>query len=499
LTELSPFSPTPSLEQRPAVTVASSVPSSAGAVGFPVTVDGSVPTGLGLPRTELAAAGFDGELGSALVVPRQGAPVAVAIGIGRSGTLAAAKLRQAGAAFARAAVVHERLAVELDDLDGVDSEGAAQAVVEGALLGRYGYDALKSKPAGTPLHELTLVSSADDTDAVRRAGERGRLFAAAQMLARDLGNAPHSHLNATRLGELATRLGGERGFEVELFDEQRLAELGCGGLLAVNQGSAEPPRMIKLTYRPEDATGHLAFVGKGVMYDSGGLSLKPSDPVHAQMKNDMLGAAAVLAACWALQDAGCRARVTAFLMCTDNMPSGTAMALGDVIRIRGGRTVEVEDTDAEGRLIMADALTLAAEEGPDAIVDIATLTGSALRALGPWISAVLGNDQRVVDQVQRAAEATGEPVWQLPLHQPYREHLKSLVADLRNVAPIGWPDAIIASLFLSEFVGEVPWAHIDMAGTAYENADRLWLAAGSTGVGARLLLQLALDFTAPSP
>jgi leucyl aminopeptidase len=493
------LSPPPSLEQRPAVTVTSSMPSSAGAVGFPVTVDGPVPSQLGLPRTGLADAGFDGEIGSALVVPQQGSPLAVAIGIGRDDSLDPATLREAAAAFARSAGSHERLAIALDELDGIDFELAAQAVVEGALLGRYRYDALKGEPDGTPVRELTLIAATDETDAVRRGSELGRSFAAAQTLARDLGNTPHSHLNAALLGELAVRLGRERGFEVEVFDKERLGELGCGGLLAVNRGSAEPPRMIKLTYRPEDATNHLAFVGKGVMYDSGGLSLKPSDPVHAQMKNDMLGAAAVLATCSTLRELGCRTQVTAYLMCTDNMPSGTAMALGDVITIRGGKTVEVEDTDAEGRLVMADALVLAAEEQPDAIVDIATLTGSALRALGPWISAVLGNDQGMIDQVNAAAEATGEPVWQLPLHRPYRPRLASLVADLKNVAPIGWPDAIMASLFLSEFVGDVPWAHIDIAGTAYEDADRLWLAAGSTGVGARLLLQLALDFTAPSP
>jgi leucyl aminopeptidase len=368
--------------------------------------------------------------------------------------------------------------------------------VEGTLLARYRYDALRARPQGKPVRELMLTAA--DPDAIARGSRRGRAFAAAQMLARDLGNTPHSHLNATRLDEVATRLAAERGLEVEIFDETGLAELGCGGLLAVNQGSAQPPRMIKLRYRPEHPTGHLALVGKGVMYDSGGISLKPSDPVHAQMKNDMLGAGAVLAACGALRETGCTAQVTAFLMCTDNMPSGTAMALGDVITVRGGTTVEVEDTDAEGRLIMADALVLAGEERPDAIVDIATLTGSALRALGPWVSALVGNDDKLLSQVQSAAETVGEPVWQLPLHRPYRPMLDSLVADVKNVAPLGWPDAIMASLFLSQFVGDVPWAHIDIAGTAYEDADRLWLTPGSTGVGARLLLELAHDFTPPS-
>jgi leucyl aminopeptidase len=498
LTELSSFSPTPSLDRVATVSVSASAPE-ATALGLLVSSDGRAVECLGLSPNALAAAGFDGEVGSTLVVPAANGPLMVAIGVDGSRTSGATRLREAAAAFARAAASHERLAIELDGLDGMDRERAAQALVEGVLLGRYRYDALRAEQRSTPLSDLTLVTAEDDWVAVSRGGERGRLFAAAQMLARDLGNTPHSHLNARGLGEFAAQLGAQRGLDVQLFDAGRLAELGCGGLLAVNRGSSEPPCMIRLGYRPENPTGHVAFVGKGVMYDSGGLSLKPSDPVHAQMKNDMLGAAAVLAACSALPELACRTEVTAYLMCTDNMPSGTAMALGDVITIRGGKTVEVEDTDAEGRLIMADALVIAAEEKPDAIVDIATLTGSALRALGPWISAVIGNDQRVVDQVTAAAEATGEPVWQLPLHRTYRPQLASLVADLKNVAPIGWPDAIMASLFLSEFVGDVPWAHIDIAGTAYENTDRGWLAAGSTGVGARLLLQLALDFTKPAP
>jgi leucyl aminopeptidase len=487
------LAPTPSLQSPAAVAVGTSAPQ-ADAIGHFVAFEGGVPAALGT-RERLAAAGFEAKVGETLVLPGDHGPVAVAIGIGSTASLDAVQLRTAAAAFGRAARGGQRLAIVLDGVR-LEPEVAAQAVVEGALLARYRYDALRARPQSKPVRELTLVAA--DPDAVARGSRRGCAFAAAQMLARDLGNTPHSHLNATRLDEVATRLAAERGLEVEIFDEAGLAELGCGGLLAVNQGSAQPPRMIKLRYQPEQATGHLALVGKGVMYDSGGISLKPSDPVHAQMKNDMLGAGAALAACAALRETGCTTQVTAFLMCTDNMPSGTAMALGDVIAMRDGTTVEVEDTDAEGRLVMADALVLAGEEQPDAIVDIATLTGSALRALGPWISALLGNHDTLLGQVRAAAETVGEPVWQLPLHRPYRPKLDSLVADVKNVAPLGWPDAIMASLFLSQFAGDIPWAHIDIAGTAYEDADRLWMTPGSTGVGARLLLQLALDFAPPS-
>jgi leucyl aminopeptidase len=255
--------------------------------------------------------------------------------------------------------------------------------------------------------------------------------------------------------------------------------------------------MIKLTYRPPgEPSGRLTFVGKGIMYDSGGLAIKPGDEVHAQMKNDMSGAAAVIGAMAQLAAVGCRAHVTGYLMCTDNMPSGTAMALGDVITIRGGTTVEVVNTDAEGRLVMADALVLATEEPVDAIVDIATLTGACMRALGTQVAGVIGNDQGLVDQVRAAAEATDEPVWQLPLEARYRKELESPVADLKNLGGAN-AGAITAGLFLAEFVGDVPWAHIDIAGTAQSTGDAGWQTAGCTGFGARLLVELAAQFSAP--
>ena len=235
------------------------------------------------------------------------------------------------------------------------------------------------------------------------------------------------------------------------------------------------------------------------MYDSGGIALKPGDEVHAQMKNDMSGAAAILAAMSELADARLhRRRSPGYLMCTDNMPSGTAMALGDVITMRGGTTVEVINTDAEGRLVMADALVLATEEPNDAIVDIATLTGACMRALGTQVAGVMGNDQGLVDQVRAAADATDEPVWQLPLDKRYRKELDSTVADLKNLGGAN-AGAITAALFLAEFVGDVPWAHIDIAGTAQSTGDAGWQTAGCTGFGARLLAELAVHFSAPTP
>jgi leucyl aminopeptidase len=255
--------------------------------------------------------------------------------------------------------------------------------------------------------------------------------------------------------------------------------------------------MIKLTYTPPSGgTGspHLTLVGKGIMYDAGGIALKPADEVHATMKNDMSGAGAILAAMLELAELGCENRVTGYLMCTDNRPSGTALAMGDVITIRGGMTVEVVNTDAEGRLVMADALVLATEEPTDAIVDIATLTGAAMRALGTQVAGVIGNDQSLVEQIESAASATDEAVWQLPLERRYRNQLNSPVADIKNLGGAN-AGAITAALFLEEFVAGIPWAHIDIAGTAQNDEDTSWRPPGCTGFGARLLVELALNFS----
>jgi leucyl aminopeptidase len=476
------------------------------ALGVPVSVDdvgddvgAEVPDELRLDRARLAASGFDASLGATLVVPTPSDPTVVAVGVGDPAELDAAALRDAAAAFARATASHTELAFSLTGVDSVALDLAAQAVVEGVLLARYRYDPLRSEPKGTAVGTLTLITDPGDHQAAVTGAERGRLMASATQLARDLANTPHSHLNATRLAEIATALGADRGLGVEVFDEDALIDMGCGGLLGVNAGSAEPPRMVKLTYEPSGTApraGRLTLVGKGIMYDSGGIALKPGDEVHAQMKNDMSGAAAILAAMSVLAELDCPTAVTGYLMCTDNMPSGTAMALGDVITMRGGTTVEVINTDAEGRLVMADALVLATEEPTDAIVDIATLTGACMRALGTRVAGVMGNDKGLVDQVRAAAGATDEPVWPLPLERRYRKELDSTVADLKNLGGAN-AGAITAGLFLAEFVGDRPWAHIDIAGTAQSPADAGWLTAGCSGFGARLLAQLAVDFAAP--
>lgn len=492
------FTPTPSLTASAAVTVARSAPADAGAIGVAVPASGSVPRQIGLSRAALGALGFDGTVGQTLVLPQAEGRKVVAVGIGEVSVLTPALLRDAAAAFARTAGKSTGLATNLADQRDGDAAAWAQAVVEGVLLARYRYGVLKDDAPYFPLEALTLTVPSARQAAAAVGAERGATFAHAGQLARDLANTPPSHLTASRLADLAVEVASARGLEVEVFDADALRDLGCGGLLGVNAGSDQPPRMVKLTYRPSGRpTGHLALVGKGVMYDSGGISLKPTDPMHAAMKMDMSGAAAVLAAMAALPALGATATVTGFLMCTDNMAGGSAMKLGDVLHIRGGRTVEIHNTDAEGRLVLADGLVLAAAEQPDAIVDIATLTGACVVALGTAYAGVLGSSQALIDGLTAAAGAVDEPLWQLPLERTkYRKLLDSDVADLKNVGgPYG--GAITAAVFLAEFVGDTPWAHLDIAGTMKVDADEAWRSKGATGFGARLLAEFAASFTPP--
>jgi leucyl aminopeptidase len=304
-------------------------------------------------------------------------------------------------------------------------------------------------------------------------------------------------LTAEAMADVAVQVGGQVGLEVEVTDRAGLVALGCGGLLGVNRGSVNEPRMVRMTYTPPgEPTGHLGLVGKGIMYDAGGISLKPSDESHSQMKNDMTGAGAILAAMVALPALGCPARVTGWLMCTDNMPSGSAMQLGDVLTTRGGTTVEVLNSDAEGRLVMSDALVLAVEAGVDAIVDIATLTGACLRTFGTEVAGVMGNSRAVVAAVEAAGERADEPVWELPLIASYAAQLDSPIADMTNMGGAN-AGSITAALFLQHFVAGTPWAHVDIASTAQAPAATSWVNRGPTGFGARLLAELAVAFQAP--
>ena len=475
------------------VLIARTTPKAVDVVGVPVATNGPVARVLGLGRAALTAHGFDGKVGQTLVVPSASGPTHIAVGVGDAGALSATSLRTAASALVRAAGKCATVATSLAGLDGVDAAKAAQAVTEGALLAAYRYAGIKREPNVSTLQQLVLVVGEPRAKGATQGAERGRIVADAATFARDLANTPPAHLTARAMADKAVAIGAASGLTVEVFDEVQLAAMGCGGILGVNRGSDEPPRMVRLRYTPRNPVGHLALVGKGIMFDSGGLSLKPSDSMLA-MKLDMSGAAAVLAAMSTLRALKCRVQVTGYLMCTDNMSGGSAYKLGDVLTFRNGKTAEIHNTDAEGRLVLADGLSLAVEESPDAVVDIATLTGACMVALGTKLAGAIGNDQPLVDRVRASGAATDEAVWQLPLEQGYRKLLDSQVADMRN---IGGPHggAITAALFLSEFVGEVPWVHLDIAGPMSSDSDDRWLSKGATGFGTRLLIDLATSFS----
>lgn len=494
------FDPIPSRDPAAAVAVDVRVtpPDNATVIGIPVPADGAVPDRQELDRATLEASGFGATVGETLVLPRVGSPTIVEVGVGSHAALDAAAVRDAAAHFARAAIRHARLAIDLTGVTEVEPEVAGQAVAEGVLLARYRYRVFLDRPAEAHLAALTIVTAPERVTATSAGAAKGVVLARAANLARDLGNTPATHLTARRLAEVAAAIAAETGLRIEVFDEDALVEMGCGGLLGVNAGSDEPARLIKLTYRPDgDPTGHLALVGKGIMYDAGGLSLKPSDAMHALMKLDMSGAGAILAAMSTLRDLGCRAAVTGFLMCTDNMPSGKATRLGDVLTIRDGTTVEVVNADAEGRLVLADGIALAAEEGPDAIVTIATLTGAALRTFGVALAPVLGTSPDLVEQLKAAGSAADEPLWELPLVRAYRTKILSKIADLKN---LGGENAgtITAGLFLQEFVAGIPFGHLDICGPMVSDTDDAWRPVGATGFGTRLLAELALQFRPPT-
>ena len=483
---------------RTTFTAAAKAPSKVRAHIVAVASDGPVPREAGMSRDALAALGFEAGASQTLVLPPTTAtgPVRVFVGVGPAAKVDAALLRNAAAASARAAQRHEVVSTNLALAGKGDARASAKAVVEGMALALHRWADLKNDTSSVPrLTDVTLVAG-EKLAQVRAGAAAGSVTARATCLARDLANTPPSHLTARLVAERAVALAAESGLEATVYNRDQLAAMGCGGIVGVNAGSTEPPRMVKLVWAPREPKGRVVLVGKGVMYDSGGISLKPSDGMHVMMKMDMSGAAAVLATMGALRDLKVRTHVTAYLMCTDNMPSGSALKLGDVLTMRNGKTVEVHNTDAEGRLILADGLSLGAEQKPDAMVDIATLTGACLAALGKKIAGVVGNSESVVEQLRAASARTDELLWELPLHRDYRKLLDSNVADMKN---IGGPYAGVttSSLFLSEFVASTPWAHLDIAGPMDSDGDEGWLNRGATAFGTRLLIDFVANFTKP--
>ena len=445
----------------------------------------------------LASLRYEGDLGSVARIPTQGkarASLVLVIGLGAPDKVTLETLRRGAGAAARNATKESSLAVVVpgDLPTEATTVERAQAVAEGAGLGAYAYTTYRSKPTDVPSVRSVTVLPGDGLDAgeLRTGVERGSVVVRAVVLSRDLVNTPPADKRPPALADKVSAMAEGAGLSVKVFDEQALAEGGFGGILGVGQGSSEPPRLVELTYDPDGASGHVILVGKGITFDSGGLSLKPSTSMNT-MKSDMSGAAAVVGAMSVLRDLGVRVKVTGLLALAENMPSGTAIRVSDVLTHRGGKTVEVMNTDAEGRLVLGDALAYAAEQTPDAIIDLATLTGAQIVALGNRIAALMGNNDDLVTEVKSSADRAGEQVWHLPLPEEYADHLRSEVADFKNIGKPMQAGTLIGGLYLSKFVGDVPWVHLDIAGPAFsEEGDGWYTPKGGTGAGVRTLLSL---------
>jgi leucyl aminopeptidase len=464
-------------------------------------------TAIGVPKDRLEgdgvdwgflrSQGFEGKQGEVRSVPGPDGRPAFVVGLGAAAEVTPATLRQAAGALARAAKRQPSLAVHLLAATGpeVDVARGAQAIAEGLVLGGYEFTAFKSKPNGAKLERAVIVGGGGKraADAVARAG----VLTEAVCFARDLVNEPGGSLTPKELAARAVAAGEESGFEVVVWDEKKIKAERLGGLLGVNRGSAQAPRLLELRYEPERPRGTVALVGKGITFDSGGLSLKTGEGMIG-MKGDMGGGAAVLGTLRAVAQLGAKVRVLGFVPLTDNMTGPDAMRVGDVLTIRNGTTVEVLNTDAEGRLILADALSLATEAAPDAIVDLATLTGACMVALGERTAGLMGNHRGWAEQVRAAADAVGEPVWPLPLPGYLKGKLDSDVADLKNITQGRWGGALSAGVFLQQFVGEgIPWAHLDIAGPSDAAETDGEIVKGGTGFGIRTLVELLGTWTKP--
>jgi leucyl aminopeptidase len=382
------------------------------------------------------------------------------------------------------------------------SSAAAQAIAEGFILGNFDSDKYKTdKKPGNEIIAAAITgweeSSRSDAD---RGLERGRLIAESQNFARELGNEPSNRLTPCILASRAEAMAREAGLTIEILDEKKIEELKMGALLSVAQGSAEPPRLIVVTYTPEKLNPGapvLGLVGKAITFDTGGISIKPANEME-KMKYDMCGGAAMLGAMRAIARLKPRCKVIAVVPSSENMPGGRAQKPGDVQIAMSGKSIEVINTDAEGRLVLADGVAYAKQLGCTHLVDAATLTGAVVVALANVNVGVFGSDQAFTDQLLASAKVAGEKMWPLPIDDEYREMIKSGIADIQNVGSGKGGGAITGAMFIKEFTGDTPWIHLDIAGTAWQDDVKPWAAKGATGVPVRTLVELAMTFGANS-
>jgi leucyl aminopeptidase len=377
---------------------------------------------------------------------------------------------------------------------GIDPEKSAQAITEGAMLGLYTFRRHKSKKdENGDINKLFIVTPDKKVlPKLKKGCEAGRILAEAAIMARDLDNEPSNYMTPTDLANAAKKIADEFDLECKVFEKKDMEKMGMGGLLGVACGSTQPPKLIVLKYQGDKRSKRtIGLVGKGLTFDSGGISIKPSEGM-GDMKGDMAGGAAVISAMRAIAELKPRVNVTAIVPATENMPSGCACKPGDVLKASNGKTIEVVNTDAEGRVILADALSYARKLGLSPVIDVATLTGACHVALGGHYSGGLTNNQKLIGQVIKAGEEAGERIWQLPLHDDYKEANKSDIADVKNSGG-RYGGAITAAQFLHEFIEDTPWVHIDIAGTSTSDKDKGVVVKGETGVIVRTLVNFVLS------
>ncbi|MEW6142966.1 MAG: leucyl aminopeptidase [Chloroflexota bacterium] len=420
----------------------------------------------------------------------------VVVGLGKAEELSLERLRRVAGETGRflRRVKTRKAVVEAlgTGVKGISFESAGQALAEGFIMGLYAFHKyLTKEPDDVAIEEL-LVSETDSARAVEieRGCRFGRVLADAVNSTRDMVNEPANRMTPSDMADIARTLARGHRLECTVLEREQMSSLGMGALLGVAQGSSQPPKFIVLGYRgAPDSSKVMGWLGKAVTFDSGGISLKQSDGMES-MKGDMSGGSAVMNAVAVLAQMALKANVTAIVPATENMPGGRAQRPGDVVKAMNGKTIEVVNTDAEGRLILADALCYAVKEKLSTLVDLATLTGACHIALGDFCSGLFGNDEPWQKKVREAGEASGECLWPMPMFNDYAEQIKSTVADMKNSGG-RWGGAITAAKFLAEFAGNTPWAHIDIAGTAQTDKERGYLVKGATGVGVRTLVNLA--------
>lgn len=443
--------------------------------------------------------GKSGEMTTIHTFGKIPAPRVLVAGLGKQADFSLDVVRNVSANLARAArkpgIKKVATLAHGAGIGGLEPEACAQAAAEGALLGNYRF--LKHKAADddrAELESITIIEAdAGKVAAMTAAAERGVIIAEATNLARDLANEPSNHLTPTMLAGRAEALASEVGIECEILERADMEAKGMGSLLSVAKGSAEPPKLVRLGYKGRGGDGwDLALVGKGITFDTGGISIKPAANMEA-MKADMTGAASVIAAIGAIARLKPAVNVVAIAPCTENMPGGNATKPGDVVTAMNGRTIEVINTDAEGRLVLADALCWAKELGAANIIDVATLTGAVTTALGDVCYGLMTNNDEFCSKLEEAATAAGEKTWRLPMFKEYDELIKSDVADCRNVgAGNRGAGTIVGAKFLEPFVGDTPWVHLDIAGVDNMSSDKGWVSKGASGYSVRAMINLAV-------